>query len=119
MKTSHSPRPTPTYPYQYSADTVDSFLESYARAAGFFADICHIERRKLRGILIKLFQFNNVRWNVVRDIIKWIEKSNHYAKLRAMTYENCMAYLTAVKYQAEDQIIFCKNQLSSIDSPQD
>jgi len=107
---------TSSYAYQYSASVVDSFIEKYARATRFFGKIYGLDGRETRKALIKCFQFKNNRWNIVREQIKWVEKTDAYAFLASIGNAGAREYLTAVKYQAEDLWIFEKKHLSTIDN---
>jgi hypothetical protein len=64
-----------------------------------------MEPIELKKALISLFRYNNQRWNVVRDVIKKVEKSNMYAGLSGYYGEALKNYLTCVRYEVEDSLI--------------
>jgi hypothetical protein len=115
MDTPHTP---PQYSLEYSEGIVEKFVENYARATNCFARFCGMTGLELKYNLVKCFMFNNNRWNVLRDLIKWVEKSKHYEKLSKMSVEDGRVYLTAVKYTVQDYRIFENKDYSGVDTDQ-
>ena len=107
---------TPSYPYLYSERVVEAFVEKYARATIFFAKKLGMSPKHLKMLLTKQFRTANARWNVTRDVIKWIHTSNAYNYLKGLDQGGFIFYLTAVKYMAEDEVIFEKKSYAAIDS---
>lgn len=72
--------------------------------------------RETHSFLIKLFMVNNNRWNVTRDLIKWIGKPGRIEQLLSMTRSQALNYLTCVESQVEDARIYDKKDFSAIDN---
>lgn len=114
---SHStPVPNHHYPYQYAESVVDAFVDKYARATNFLAKVSGVSALAYREHLIKLFMVNNQKWNVIRDLIKWVAAPTRFNRLRAMEVEDCQTYLTYVRYECEELVIFDKKSLAAIDN---
>lgn len=105
------------YPYQYAREIVETFTGSYARATNCIARICDVPPLDYVEHLIYLFMANNKMWNVVRDVVKWVEKTNQYDYLRELGDEMALEYLKVVKYTAEDLRLFEGKSIADIDTP--
>jgi hypothetical protein len=114
-----TPSHTPLAYNQYAARVVDSFLDSYARGAIFFGKTWGLTPRNLRKYLIHLFVVRNNKWNIIRDLIKWIQKPDNLSYLSRMSIEDRQYYLTKVKYEVTDRWISGEMPLSGVDAGQD
>lgn len=92
----------PSYSYEYSANVVDSFLDSYARVLIFVAKKLKMDPRELRKRLIKIFQSNQPRWYITRETLKRIEKYDMYHDMAKLSREDFIKYYTCVKSLVED-----------------
>lgn len=106
----------PTYPREYSTTIVWNFVRNYARATKFFAQMCRMSSHDFVELLIGFFMYENNRWNVMRDLIKWVEKTDAYGYLSSLDHQDALKYLTVVKTQAEDLAIFEKKSLDRVDN---
>ena len=94
------------YPYLTAARAIDGFVDCYSRATCFLAKKLQLSPMDLRKILIKQFMYMNARWNVTRDIIKWIDREDMFDELARLEYKLFVKYLTSVKTLVEDDILF-------------
>lgn len=104
------------YPYHYSASIIDAFLDHYSRATIFVAKKLHMDPREYRTHLIMLFMKQNTKWNVVRDLLKFVQNVRMWEHPRGWTDEHVIKYLTSVKYDCEDAILFEKKHYNDIDN---
>lgn len=101
----NSPHRAPHYPREYSASVVDKFLDNYARVHIFVARMIGKDPKEFREALIRAFMYRNARWNVTRDVLKYVHNQDLYAVLKALSLPDRTIYLTAVKTLCEDFLI--------------
>lgn len=103
--TSRSLPQTTSYPLEYSRDIVESFVQKYARATIYIAKRCGMSPRDFKWSLIKLFRFNNGRWNSVRDTVKYVQRWQLWEEAGRYDFTAFQKYLTCVKTLAEDNLM--------------
>lgn len=93
------------YPYLYAESVVDAFIEKYARVTIFVAKKSGYTVREFRYRLIKLFMDNNVRWNTLREVLKYVDKHQLYDEIAFLSKRDFQKYLTAIKALSHDSFM--------------
>jgi hypothetical protein len=102
----HSPHPHKVrYPYLYAESVVDSFIDSWGRVTIFVAKKSGMTPSAFRNLLVKTFMYRNGRWNVTRDLLKYIDRHNLYNEMAFYDRSDFQKYLTCVKSLVEDDLI--------------
>lgn len=97
------------YSFRNALDAVRPFTISYARATNFIAKKLGFDPKDFVDSLIRLYIYQNPRWNVVRDTIKKVERWNMYEELAQYGRDDLLKYLTCVKTLVEDEYIDAEN----------
>lgn len=90
------------YSYGYSANVVDSFMDSYGRVCIFVAKKLYMEPKDFRVSMITAFMDHNTAWQRAREVLKYIHNLDLYDTLSGLTRAECLKYLTVVKVMADD-----------------
>jgi len=91
------------YSYELASSVIENFCTKYTRATLFFAKKLLMDPKNFKYTLIKLFMYNNVRWNIIRDCLKKVDKEDMYFELARLTKPEFIKYLTAVRSLVEDR----------------
>jgi hypothetical protein len=98
--------PSPVrYPYLYAENIVDKFIDSYSRVCIFVAKKSGIDPKRFRMLLIAAFMYRNKRWNIVRDMLKYIHRRELYDEMSFFDPPDFRKYLTHLKYFIEEELI--------------
>jgi hypothetical protein len=101
----HSVSRANTYNYRLATASVEAFVEKYARVTIFMAKKLEFPVWKFKENLKTLFMYYNVRWNVVRETMKYLEKQNLVPYLSQYTKDEFLEYLTTVKSLVVDDLL--------------
>lgn len=84
-------------------------MQKYARVVLFVAYVYEREPWELREKLKKVFMENNVKWNVIRDMLKRLQNREDLAYLRTLDKEKAKTYIHMLRTFAEDSAIEPEN----------
>ena len=107
--------PKETYHWRFANECVRAFMRKYARVSLFICAKLDIDIRDYREALINIFMYNNPRWNMAREAIKWIDKADMYEYFQPMAAEHFRKYLKTVKSLQIDDYLDGKNSGKAID----
>jgi len=99
------------YSYRNATEVVEAFTTKYARVLLFIARTYGKEPRALKEKLKIVYMKNNTKWNVVRDFIKKLEKTEEIAYLSSLPVPERKSYLHMLRTFAEDSVIEPENWL--------
>lgn len=105
MQETHSSAKRAIYSFRFAESVVDSFIEKYARATIFVCKKCNIKGNAFRYGLIKAFMYNQTRWKVLREMIKYVEKHDLVREWANLPVDQFPYYLTFVRTTCEDYLI--------------
>lgn len=105
----HPPAKTPhagtQYSLKYSREVVDQFLDSYARATIGIARILGIPPKDFVDSLVNLFAFNNQRFKVIRETIKYVDKHQLIPEIIKYGFAERIEYFKEIRSIIEDAML--------------
>lgn len=107
---------TPVYSWQFAHDVVWNFLESYSRVTIFFAKKLGIEPKEYTNQLIEIFRYKNVRWRILREVMKYVQKHGLMDELSRYSRKDFIKYLTSVRWEVEDLYLDELERQNAIDN---
>lgn len=93
------------YSYQFGYDVVIQLTEKYARGTRFIARMSGIDVVELKSRLIGAIRTGNqVNWEAYKLMIKHSE-AEEFVEYKGISLTDRRAYLTYVKYCAQDRVL--------------
>ena len=93
------------YPYHYAAGIIDRFIDKHSRVMVFFARKLHYWPEDWREAMISMFMHNNRQWNIIREVMKDVEKWDMYSELQDLDLAEFKFYLSSVKIDATNKLL--------------